>query len=92
MVTNLKNKKMSKLFDIIFDILVLPALIISYMLICINIFITLKRNNESTDINYLLYVAKLNLDVSVTEHALVMNTSFVLISSAFYYFMFLILS
>lgn len=90
MVTNLKNKKMSKLFDIIFDILVLPALIISYILICINIFITLKRNNESIDINYLLYVAKLNLDVAVTENALIMNTSFVLISSGFYYFTFLI--
>jgi uncharacterized integral membrane protein len=81
---------MNKLFDIIFDILVLPALIISYILVCINIFISIKRNNESVDINYLLYVSKLKLDVAITENSLVMNTSFVLISSAFYYFIFLI--
>jgi len=81
---------MNKLLNIIFDILVLPALFISYALVCINILILLKINNETIDINYILYVAKLKLDVTINENSLLMNTAFVLISSSFYYFIFLI--
>lgn len=79
---------MSKFFDILFDLCVLPALIIVYLFLLIKLYLELSFTKQKFDSNYLLYLTKLHLDVSVSEYSLLMNTSFVLISSAFYYFLF----
>lgn len=84
--------RLNKFFDILFDICVLPALIIVYLLLYIKITVQLTILKEKYDISYLLYLTKLNLDVVVSECPILMNTSFVIISSAFYYLSFFILS
>ncbi len=81
-----------KLFNIVFDILVLPALIIMYLFLYIKIFVELTLAKEKTDISYILYLAKLSLDVAVSEYSLLINSCLVIISSAFYYLLFLIFS
>lgn len=79
---------MSKFFDILFDLCVLPALIIVYLFLLIKIYFELSFTKQKFDVNYLLCLTKLYLDVAVVEYSLFMNTSFVIISSAFYYFLF----
>lgn len=79
---------MSKFFDAIFDICVLPALIIVYLFLLIKLYLELSFTKQKFDSSYLLYLTKLHLDVAVSEYSLLMNTSFVLISGAFYYFLF----
>jgi len=79
---------MSKFFDILFDLCVLPALILVYLFLLIKISMELSLARCKYDVNYLLYLTKLNLDVAVSEYSLLMNTSFVIISGAFYYFLF----
>lgn len=79
---------MSKFFDILFDLCVLPALIIVYLFLLIKLYSELYFTKQKFDSNYLLYLTKLHLDVAVSEYSLLMNTSFVLISGAFYYFLF----
>ncbi len=79
---------MSKFFDILFDLCVLPALIIVYLFLLIKLYLELSFTKQKFDSNYLLYLTKLHLDVAVSEYSLLMNTSFVIISGAFYYFLF----
>jgi hypothetical protein len=83
---------MTKFFDILFDLCVLPALILVYLFLLIKISIELSFARCKYDMDYLLYLTKLHLDVAVSEYSLLMNTSFVIISSAVYYSLFYFLS
>lgn len=78
----------NRFFDILFDLCVLPALIIVYLFLLIKLYLELSFTKQKFDSSYLLYLTKLHLDVAVSEYSLLMNTSFVIISGAFYYFLF----
>lgn len=82
----------NKFFDILFDLCVLPALIIVYLFLLIKLYLELNFTKQKFDANYLLYLSKLHLDVAVSEYSLLMNTSFVIISSTVYYLLFYFLS
>ncbi len=84
--------KINKVIRILFDICVLPALIVVYLLLYIKITVQLTILKEKYDVSYMLYLTKLNLDVVVSEYPVLMNACFVIISSVFYYASFFILN